>query len=166
MKTLAIPAILILLAASASAGSPEANYHGHGYLQFGVGGCSNLPCGTVRTLTGGGEAFVYRGLAAGAEAGYGWAANVFSAGAAMLSVNPAYHFKGQGRARRVVPFITGGYTGLFRQVSINGSNFGGGVTVWPGDHVGLRFEGRLYHFNIAGISSVNFVVARFGIAAR
>ncbi len=166
MKRFALSMLLFALAVSARAQSPEAPYHGHGYFQFGTGGCTNLSCGGVHTFAAGGEAFVYRGLAVGGEGGYGWAGDLLSQGAAMFSANPSYHFKGQGRSRRVVPFVTGGYTLLFRQMSINGSNVGGGVTVWPSNHVGLRFEGRLYHFSINGFGGVNFALARFGVSFR
>ena len=165
MKQFAISMVLFALAVSAQAQSPEASYRAHGYFTFGAGRCSKVPCGTVKTLNGGGEVFVYRGLAGGVEGGYGWAQDALSAGAGILSIGPSYHFKGQGRLRRVVPFVTGGYTMLARQMSVNGSHWGGGVTVWPANHFGLRFEGRLYHFNLVGMG-VNIAAARVGIALR
>ena len=165
MRNIAICIVLFALAVPAIAQNPEANYYGHGYVQFGIGRCSNIPCGTVHTLGAGGEVFVYRGLAAGGEGGYGWAQDALSAGAGLFSAGPSYHFKGQGHSRRVVPFVGGGYSMLFRQMSVNGGNLGAGITIWPAQHVGIRLEGRWYHFTIAGLAA-NITAARFGVSFR
>ena len=172
MKTLAMCAFLFALARAAGA-EPKASRHtAQGYAQFGVGGCSigvghwvKIGCGVVLNVVGGGEGFVYRGVSVGGEAGYGWISGSFDNGVGMFSLNPAYHFNGRGRSRAFVPFVTAGYSMLFRDTYVNGVNAGGGATWWPGDHAGLRVEGRLHHFE-TGPLGVNVFMFRIGLSFR
>jgi hypothetical protein len=122
------------------------NYSGHGYAYFGVGKILHEESGGVLNVGGGGEGFVYRGLAAGADLGYLFPRECPRCGLGLLSANPAYHFKGQGRSRTLVPFVTGGYSLLFRGGHAGGVNYGGGVTWWAGNSWGLRFEVRNHQF--------------------
>ncbi len=172
MKKLAVWIFLVALVPMAGAESKDGGYGSHGYVQFGVGGCSmgvghwiSTGCGTVLNLVGGGEGFVYRGLAIGGEGGYGWINDNFREGVGVVSVNPAYHFKGQGRSRALVPFVTAGYSMLFRSGHISGFNAGGGATWWPGNHVGLRFEGRVHHFGVGPLGA-NVYMFRIGPSFR
>jgi hypothetical protein len=157
---LAVCVFVFALAWVAGAEPNDSGYDPLGYALFGVGGCSigvgqwiRAGCGTVLNLAGGGEGFVYRGLAAGGEGGYGWISGNFKQGVGMFSVNPAYHFKGRDRSRAVVPFVTAGYTMLFRDGRVDGFNAGGGATGWPGVHFGLRFEGRIHHFGVGPLGA-------------
>ncbi len=172
MKTLVVCIFVIVLARMAGAETEDGNYRSQGYAQFGIGGCSigvghwiRTGCGTVLSLSGGGEGFVYRGLAIGGEGGYGWINDNFKEGAGMFSVNPAYHFKGRGRSKALVPFVTAGYGALFRDGHVDGFNAGGGATWWPQDHIGLRFEGRVHHFG-AGPLGANVYMFRIGPSFR
>ena len=172
MKKLAVCLFLFALARVAGAEPKDSGYNAHGYAQFGVGGCSigvghwiHIGCGAVLNLAGGGEGFVYRGLAIGGESGYGWISGSFKDGVGMFSVNPAYHFKGRGISRALVPFVTAGYSMLFRDGVVNGFNAGGGATWWPGTHLGLRIEGRIHHFE-PGPLGVNVYMFRIGPSFR
>jgi len=157
--------LLLALVSLASGQDSEKSYSGHGYGHFAAGTCVRWGCGTLLSLGGGAEGFVYRGLAVGAELGYTWPSRHMHDGIYMLSANPAYHFKGAGRSRRVVPFVTGGYTGFFREGWANGFNYGGGVTWWAADHVGLRFEVRNHHA-IPAVLDESLLMFRFGVSFR
>jgi hypothetical protein len=172
MKKLAVCVFVFALARLAGAEPENSGYSAHGYAQFGVGGCSigvghwiSIGCGAVLNVVGGGEGFVYRGLAVGGEGGYGWISGNFKDGVGMFSVNPAYHFKGQGRSRALVPFVTAGYSMLFRDGHVDGFNAGGGATWWPGAHLGLRFEGRIHHFGVGPLGA-NVYMFRIGPSFR
>ncbi len=143
-----IPALL-LLAAPASAG-------GHGYLYFGPG--------SERTahLGGGGEGFVYQGLAVGGEIGYLFSRDEFRYGLGLLSANAAYHVNARSHWR-LQPFVTAGYSLGFRQGAGHYVNAGGGVTYWFSDHAGLRVEYREY---IPTAWRGDLREVRFGLALR
>lgn len=130
------------------------DYNGHGYAYFGgLGGDITA----TMTAGAGGERFLYKGLAAGAEIGAG---PYFG----LLSVNPAYHFTNRDRARGIVPFVTGGYSLVFPYGGISLFNYGGGATWWFKDKLGIRFEIRDHRDNRFG--EIQFVAFRVGIAFR
>ena len=131
---------LALIPVGVRAGNPETKYNGDGYVFYGVG---QPPGGgaTLQQIGGGGEGFLYKGLAAGAELGYQYSTEGFSYGIGILSLNGSYHF---GRSRKVVPFVTGGYSLAFRGGHANLYNFGGGVTWWIAKHIGVRVDARDY----------------------
>ena len=147
MKTI----ILAMLAASAVlAQDAPKTYNGHGYGYFGVGTTD----GNNATLAygAGGEGFLWKGLALGADVGYMHPARLAGAGFGLLSVNPSYHFVNRHNPGRVVPFVTAGYSLGFRNGVANFWNWGGGATVWMTDRLGLRLEVRdvrdhQYRFN-------------------
>ncbi len=116
-------------------------YNGHGYLFWGPGAAPGG--GSMQQLGGGGEAFIYKGLAAGAELGYMYPSETFVYGLGMFSTNGSYHLN-RNRNAKLLPFVTGGYTLAFRGGHENLFNFGGGLTWWMADHVGLRVELRDY----------------------
>ena len=131
---------LALMGVAVSAGNPESKYNGDGYVFYSVG---QEPGGggVLQQIGGGGQGFLYKGLAAGAEVGYQYPAESFTYGIGMLSLNGSYHF---GRSGKVVPFVTAGYSLAFRDGHANLWNFGGGVTWWMARHVGLRVGIRDY----------------------
>jgi len=90
---------------------------------------------------GGGEVNLYKGIGFGAELGYLGSYQRFESGLGVFSLNGLYSFSSDRRAK-VVPFITGGYSMLFRRGWVNGVNFGGGIHYWFSDKVGLRAEFR------------------------
>lgn len=140
----------------------QQNYNGHGFGYFGV---DLKPDRSVRLLTAGagGEAFLWKGLAAGADVGY-----VFSpeqggdSGFGLLSVNPAYHFTNRTRDQKLVPFVTAGYSLGFRSGTANFYNYGGGATWWMSERVGLRLEVRDYRQSEYGF----LTIFRAGISWR
>ena len=64
-------------------------------------------------------------------------------GVGVLSLNGLYSFRSDRRSK-VVPFVTGGYSLLFRSGHLNAANFGGGFSYWFSEKAGLRFEFRDY----------------------
>jgi hypothetical protein len=110
----------------------------NGYLFGGLGGASDG--GGLSHLGSGGEGILYKGFGLGAEVGYLSPLESFRDGFGVLSTNATYHFPAQ--SRKTVPFITGGYSLLFRDGTANAANFGGGVIVWTKPKTGIRFEFR------------------------
>lgn len=84
-------------------------------LQVGVGG-EGIFCGGFGV---GGEIGYVRPSGARSDYGFG-----------LASVNPSYHFLKVSKSRKLVPFVTGGFSLFFRGESAIGGNFGGGVTYW------------------------------------
>jgi hypothetical protein len=110
---------------------------------FGAGGGQT---GTGGVQVGGGighEWLLYKGLGLGVEGGgYGG-----SDARAVVSANGSYHFR-QSASQKLVPFGTGGVSGLFACGDGCGAagafNFGGGINYWFRPNRGLRLEGRDY----------------------
>lgn len=141
MRT-AILCILILTAASLIASAQiEKRHSGHGYVFFAPGTTSPGGCGTFH-YGGGAEGLVYKGLGAGAEIGYIHPTKNFGCGLGVFSANGSYHFGNYRSGGVVTPFVTGGYSLLFRSRTANAFNVGGGVTYWFRRGIGLRFEFR------------------------
>jgi hypothetical protein len=138
-------------------------YGGQGYAFFAPGVTSPGGTGTVH-LGGGGEVMVYRGLGLGAELGYLAPWRSFSDGLGVFSPNVSYHLLPAAGDGKVEPFVTGGYTLLFRSGTVNGFNFGGGINYWLKEHVGLRFEVR-DNVGVDG-ATTHFVGFRVGVAFR
>jgi hypothetical protein len=106
---------------------------------------------------------VYKGLGVGGELGYVTPWHAFSNGLGVLSADGSYHFN---RSEKVVPFVSSGYTLLFRSGSINGVNFGGGVNYWFRERVGLRLEFRDQVGLSGGGSTTHFYGFRVGMSFR
>jgi hypothetical protein len=160
-------ALLLLLLGWAHTGFPASRadgqeHGGQGYVFLApgafVGGGSSV--GTAH-LGAGGEALIYRGIGAGAEIGYLTPWRDFSAGIGVLSLNGSYHFN---RARKLSPFLTGGYSLAFRNGHANLFNVGGGMNYWFSDKVGLRLEFR-DHIN-TGYTLAHYLSSRIGISFR
>jgi hypothetical protein len=98
--------------------------HTASFLQFGAGG----------------EAFVAKNLAFAAEVGAAAPTRGFGDLVGVFSTNAAYHFRNNDH--KVVPFVTGGYSMLFRSGTKSGANLGVGFTWWIKEHHGLRVEVR------------------------
>jgi hypothetical protein len=86
----------------------------------------------------GGEGFLVRGLAIGGELGYVFRRE-FSRGIGRLSANPAFL---AARERKLVPFVTAGYSLAFRQDAFNPVNYAGRAAYWFRNNLGLRLEAR------------------------
>ncbi len=140
MFTRFMTASLIAIGMAATACSQE-SYRGQGYFQYGIGRAPGG--GNAQQIGGGGDVFVYKGLAAGGELGYLYTSEAFTYGVGLFSANGSYYFNRKASAR-FSPFVSAGYSLAFRSSSENLYNFGGGVTWWMARHVGLRFEFRDY----------------------
>jgi hypothetical protein len=98
----------------------------------------------------GGEAVVGKGIGVGAEIGALGPRQHFSdAVVGLFSPNGYYHFVHDKKVR-IDPFVTGGYSLLFRSGHINLFNFGGGATYWFHRHLGARFEFRDHVYTSGG----------------
>jgi len=145
MRRLVMIVSILLGAQAVALGQTTSEPRGWGYGFGGVGGTSGGS--TVGTLHvgGGGEGLVHNGLALGAEIGYLSPLGDVRDGIGILSTNVGYHFVKPNR--KLVPFVTGGFSLAFRNGSSGGGNFGGGVQYWMRPHVGLRFEFRDHIFS-------------------
>lgn len=119
--------------------------------------------GDAISIGAGGEGFLYRGLAAGADLGFMLPlTSPPPNGIGLLAVNPSYHFVNHDRSNRFVPFVTGGYALAFRTGRANLVNFGGGATFWFRRGLGFRFEIRNYRDRSASFTTQ----FRFALAFR
>jgi hypothetical protein len=116
-------------------------HKGQGDVFFAPGTTSPEAIGTMH-IGGGGEALVCKGLGLGGEVGYLAPWRSMGDGIGTFSPDVSYHFRPRDGERKLVPFITGGYTLFFRSGTANGFNFGGGVNYWFREHLGLRLEFR------------------------
>jgi hypothetical protein len=137
----------------------------NGYVFFAPGGITC--CGyTSMTLQfgAGGEAVLGKGIGIGAElSAVGARASFADSVVGVFSPNGYYHFIHR-RESRSDPFVTGGYTLLFRNGHANLFNVGGGLNYWFHSHLGARLEFRdQIHTNG---SAVHYWGVRFGLAFR
>ncbi|HMV86088.1 MAG TPA: hypothetical protein PLD20_27885 [Blastocatellia bacterium] len=134
-----------------------------GYVFFGPGAVLPGESSTFLNFGGGGEGFVKGGLSVGAEIGGYVPAKQFDEGIGILNAGVGYHFLKASKSGKVVPFVNGGYSLLFRSGAENGVHFGGGLHYWFKDRVGLRFEVR---DQVAVSYNAHFVGFRFGLSFR
>jgi len=155
MRSKLFPALmLIILTISATAQN-----RGQGYIFAAPGAVERGGAATLH-FGGGGEGLFYRGLGAGAEIGFMGPARNLGEGFGVFSVNGSYHFQ---RDKKLVPFVTSGYSLFFRNGSANLVNFGGGVHYWFRKGIGLRVE---FRDHVQPNPTVNFWQFRFGLAFR
>ena len=123
------------------------------------------------TLVGGGigfERLIVKGFGLGGEVqingpvgGYG------SYGLLTFSGNGSYHFRNASRSGKLVPFVSGGYTGLAACSSecggLNGFNVGGGINYWLKPSRGIRVEFRDHVFREYGYTIQKWET-RFGFS--
>lgn len=140
-KSLIAICILILLPALALSQDLDHKTAGRGYAFVSPG----VALGEGSSMSflhfgGGGEVNLYKGIGIGAEIGYLAPFQYISDGVGVFSVNGLYNFEKPGS--KIAPFVTGGYSLIFRSGYLNAMNFGGGVDYWFAKKVGLRFEFR------------------------
>ncbi|MGH9448880.1 MAG: outer membrane protein [Terriglobia bacterium] len=141
----------------------------------------------------GGEVYIIHGLGAGLEvgtAGFNTSTNGNPNWIGLGSADLSYHFFPKKIERRVVPFLTGGYTAFFGQDTCSGLgpcfatdkygpnytnayNIGGGVDLFATKHAGLRFEvryyghgGRILWASFPNDAQLDFVAFRIGFTFR
>jgi hypothetical protein len=148
-------------------GAPDAafRYRGSGYGFVGAGG-TVIEGGQPGFKGGGfgGEAFLWKGLAASADVSilsedYLRARRTFG----HAGVQAAYHWGNLKKVRGVDPFVLFGVGGFFPDEKRAGVHGGAGATYWFKRHVGVRFEFRV------GERTINddiVSVARIGVAFR
>jgi hypothetical protein len=151
-------AVLLPLAAAAQ----YKERRGQGYVFVAPG----MIDGEVATLHvgGGGEGLFYKGLGVGAEIGYLGIIRQLGNGVGVLSPNVSYHFTNATKSGKFAPFVTTGYSLLFRDGVASAVNIGGGMNWWFKERVGLRVEFR-DHALVTGGAQHLFGV-RIGLAFR
>jgi hypothetical protein len=129
---------LLMLAFCAAALAQSTN----GYVFFAPGGLtSSGHTGMTIHAGGGADVILGKGLGLGAEIGALGPREDLSAAVGMFSPNASFHFIRE-KGRKADPFVTGGYTLMFRSGTANLFNFGAGANYWFRDHLGLRVEFR------------------------
>ena len=89
---------------------------------------------------GGGEGLLKAGFGISADIGYVYyTEGGFKDGFGLFSPGVLYQFQ---RTRKVVPFVSGGYSLAFKSESTSLVYVGGGFNYWLKDRLGLRFEVR------------------------
>ena len=154
--------ILLTALFSIVATAQGSEHRGQGYAFVAPGGFTEG--GSTLHFGVGGEGFVYKGLGVGGEIGYLGATRSLGEGFGVLSPNVSYHFLNASKSGKFVPFVTGGYTLLFRSGTANAFNVGGGVNYWFKERVGLRFEVR--HHVPTYTDLTGFYGIRIGLAFR
>ena len=136
----------------------------HGYVFAGPGG--NTASGyTSKTLHigAGGEKVFSPGIGVGIEVGYLGQNGRFSSGLGLVSPNGYYHFL--DRRGKADPFVTAGYTLLFRTDAANLFNYGAGLNYWLSDHLGAKVEFRDHVYG-RDSRSMHYWGFRFGVTFR
>ncbi|MPZ17692.1 MAG: outer membrane beta-barrel protein [Luteitalea sp.] len=149
-----------LLAPRAAAQTPV-----EGYVYAGPGGYSGFSNDSwLVSLGGGAEIFPSAApLSVGVELGYLGQPTALSGGLALFSANGGYHFARRGGRQTVSPFVTAGYTRLFRpDVGFNAWNLGAGINYRVSERVGLRIELR-DHIRPDDRSTIQYWTVRFGV---
>jgi hypothetical protein len=159
-KLIYVILLAVVLPFAAAAQSKE--WRGQGYVF--VAPTSTTEGGFGLHIGGGGEGLVYKGLGVGGEIGYLGSADGLRDGIGVLSTNISYHFTKATKSRKFAPFVTSGYSMVFRRSAINSVNIGGGANWWFKDRIGLRLELR-DHIPLR-FESIHFFGVRFGLAFR
>ena len=131
--------------------APASAQRTHGYVFAAPGGITDTDLdGPTLHFGGGAEIVLPRGVGIGGEVG------VLSPGGKVLSsigvasANAYYHFGPKGR---IGPYVTGGYSLLFRGDSGSGANFGAGVNLWFFRSLGLKLEFRDHLVSAGGVTN-------------
>jgi len=138
-------ALILLCLACAGAATAQRSY---GYWTLMNGGLSAAGRTHYQlALHGGGEFAIARGFSAGLEGGFTGdpRRNYGDTMLGMASVNGYYHAR-LARNARLDPFVTMGYTVLFRTDTQNAFNWGGGLNWWLKRTAALRVEVRDHVF--------------------
>jgi len=123
---------MTMLCHAASAQQRNRETQSLGYVFFAPGWLSFYGQNEMMLHFGaGGEGMIYRGFGIGAEVGYLVPITTAGGGLGMVSVNGHYKFRDTGLSRRVIPFISGGYSlGFTGDHSRGGGSFGAGMDFW------------------------------------
>jgi hypothetical protein len=152
---------LLLLAGCAAATAQRSN--GYVFAAPGAAGNSWSGVGTLQ-FGGGGEVAIGKGFAAGADIGVLAPTQCWSCSVGLFSPGVGYHFVRNPRSR-IDPFVTGGYSLMFRSGHANLGHFGGGLNYWFRKGVGLRVEFRDHVYADYG-QATHFRGVRLGVTFR
>jgi Outer membrane protein beta-barrel domain len=144
MRKFIVAAIFLMLIQGIALAQSSNERRGWGYVFGGAGASSGDFSRSYFQFGAGGEGLVQKGFGLGAEIGYLSPFGSGGDGLGLFSGDASYHFS---RSSKLVPFVTGGYSAVFRNGVSHGGNVGGGVHYWVKDHVGLRFEVRDHVFS-------------------
>ncbi len=173
-RLIVIIAWLFVIPTLASAQSVYSPPRGLGYGSVGAGTKGMTPTAAL-----GGEVYISKGLAVGAEVGATAITEqkMFGVGSADLS----YHFFSKKNRGSVAPFAAGGYTLFFghntsagKDVTTNGFNVGGGLDLFTTKRLGVRLDVRYYghggrilsRYSFPNIDLLSFVAFRIGMTFR
>lgn len=163
MAKMIMACVLLLLCVGLTNAQSTDSRKGWGYAFFGAGAAADDGATALFHVGGGGEGLIKDGFGAGAEVGYVAPVESSSNGLGLFSANASYHFGGKDESKKFVPFVTGGYSLVFRSGASHGGNFGGGVHYWISDGVALRVEFRDHIFSSDFPHLLSF---RFGVTLR
>ncbi len=174
-KLIATAGLLLVLPMFASAQEADHQYRGQGYFFFGLGTAGiYVSRRAIEHIGFGGEGFLYKGVGAGAEAGYAhWGSYPYQyqKDGWIASGDVSYHFRRSAPHGGVDPFVLIGVTGYFPTSEGRGApagNFGGGVNIWLRERAALRLEVR-DHVNpddSNGWPGVHYISFRVGLTFR
>ena len=158
--------LVLFVVASALMAPAEDNlfrYNGNGHVYFTTGSCWHGYA--IVGGGGGGEAFLWRGLALGGDVGYHQF--VRDIGFGMATANVTYHFVNRNRPGKLDPFLGVSPVGVyFTRGGVGGAGgvagLGGGLNYWFTEKIGLRSEAR---FQVLGVGEA-VVLFRIGVSFR
>jgi hypothetical protein len=158
MKNILVAAGFLFLGSISGFAQSSEDHHAQGYIFFAPGVASGRTTGFMHA-GGGGEALIKR-VGIGGEIGYLTPWRYLSEGIGVGSVNGSFNLK----PGKVSPFVTGGYTLVFRNGTASGYNFGGGVHYWLTERAAIRFEVR--DNVVRDFHDQHFVGFRIGVTFR
>jgi hypothetical protein len=131
---------------------------------LGTGLCGGCGAEAILHVGGGGELILGDQVAIGGDVGFIGPVRYLEAGLGLASFNGSYRFGGPRDRTR--PFVTGGYSVLFRDGSFNAINFGAGFDRWLSGGLGLRFEVRDHVPLFDDGFEVHYLDVRVGLVFR
>lgn len=138
--TLLARTVLLLSICCAAALAQRSHFH---WLVDAGGATARGNTSFVAGLTGGGEIAIARGFSAGPELGFiaPRTGRFWDSVVGLAALNGYYHIR-PGRTVRFDPYVSSGYSVLFRSDRIDMFNYGAGLTYWVKPDVGFRSEFR------------------------
>ena len=185
-RIIALIVSLFMGSAFAMAQDTDHSPRGLGYV-FAGGGLAGGIHGMGLTTGFGGEGYINKGLALGAELGAAGVLADFNKLTGVGSADASYHFFHSKIRGNAAPFITGGYSNYFghtvdfggtsfgnhKALMTQGFNVGGGVDVFAMKHLGVRLEvrcyghgGRILNYTFPNVEQFSFVAFRIGLTFR
>ncbi len=144
---LTLPGSLLLFAATLPAqvlpDTPKPfRQYGTAHVTFGIGSCQHGYANV--SFAGGGDAFLWRGITLGGEAGYFRFTG--ESGFGIGTINVGYNFANRKSPGRFEPYANFGLLGIgFAAGGVApAGSLGGGVNTWITRKVGIRTEFRVY----------------------